>query len=269
MAAQSNPEGEESGPGTTKSGGKSGEADKSEKPGKVSQETQSPSTGKTSDSNAPSEQSSSDSENSEGPPGEKQGTTGNSKGSQKISRSASPSHAEDSNAGKADGKTGKTSKSEQVSASPSNGQAEPTESQGSQSIEGIEKLIDEARRRLQEGSIPDDAMDELGMTEPELTQFIKKYQTEIDMYRQNRNRMQARISRDIDQVEGSEVIQHGTGTSEAVRDVSGQIALEPDQIEKLRESLKTEVSPEYRKQVERYLRAMSENEPANPQHSQE
>ena len=54
---------------------------------------------------------------------------------------------------------------------------------------------------------------------------------------------------------------YGRSTDKRLGDTSGMSDLTPDQIRKLYESRKAKISPEYRKHVEAYLRAISENAP--------
>ncbi len=97
------------------------------------------------------------------------------------------------------------------------------------------------------------------MTEKEFKTFVEKYSDRIDNIRKNPDRTEipSRL-RDPSELGGSETLQEGRGASEELTQSSGTEDLTDDQLRELYESRTSEVSPEYRKQVEEYFRAISE-----------
>jgi len=104
------------------------------------------------------------------------------------------------------------------------------------------------------------------MTEQQLAQFVKKYTDKFEKIRKKKVDDKPPLpEEDVignTSVEtGSNKLQKGRSADKDLTGVTGTSKLTPDQLRKLYESRKARISPEYRKHVEAYLRAISENAP--------
>ena len=131
-----------------------------------------------------------------------------------------------------------------------------------QRLKSIGRTIDEAQRRVRAGQIDPKLLKDLGMTEQQFASFVKRYSDRLDKVRKKKDE---KVSPPTDTVgnafvvTGSKELQKGRSADDRLTDITGMSKLTPDQIRKLYESRRAKVSPEYRKHVEAYLRAISDN----------
>ena len=118
--------------------------------------------------------------------------------------------------------------------------------------------------RSRAGKVDTEMLKDLGMTAEQFAGFVKRYTDRFDKIRKktdDKPPLPKDIVRNAFDQMGSKKVQEGRSTDKRLGDTSGMSDLTPDQIRKLYESRKAKISPEYRKHVEAYLRAISENAP--------
>ncbi|MFP4053304.1 MAG: hypothetical protein ACLFV7_05505 [Phycisphaerae bacterium] len=126
-------------------------------------------------------------------------------------------------------------------------------------LESLGRALDEAQKQLRDGEVDPELLKKFGMTEKEFKDFVKKYAGKYGKVRDMLEQTERTNETDRLVVRGgSGDTQEGTGTADDATGASGREDLSPDEIKKLYESRKGNVSPEYRKQVEDYFRAISE-----------
>ncbi|MFP4106493.1 MAG: hypothetical protein ACLFVU_10440 [Phycisphaerae bacterium] len=122
------------------------------------------------------------------------------------------------------------------------------------------RVLDEAQKQVRDGTVDAELLKKLDMTSDEYRRFVGKYS---QLY----NRVRDSVEKDPDAptvvrreytLDEPGEVREGTGTDREITDVSGGEDLTPDQMRELLENRKRRVSPEYRKGVESYLRAISE-----------
>ena len=135
-------------------------------------------------------------------------------------------------------------------------------------LQTIGRAINEIERRTRAGKIDPNLLKKLGMTEQQLSQFVKRYTDKFDKIRKPKMKKDAKPPLPEEDVvsstsvqTGSKKLQKGTAIEKGMSDVTGTSKHSADDIRKLYESSKVKISPEYRKHVEAYLRAISENAP--------
>ena len=135
-----------------------------------------------------------------------------------------------------------------------------------QRLKAIGRAIDEAQRRTRAGKIDPKLLKEMGMTEQQLAQFVKKYSDKFEKIRKPEKKKDDKPALAEEDVVGNTIVetgskklQKGRSTEEGLADITGMSKLTPDKLRKLYESRKAKISPEYRKHVEAYLRAISES----------
>ena len=130
-------------------------------------------------------------------------------------------------------------------------------------IQSIGRVISEAQKDLRDGEVDPALLKALGMTRGRFAAFVERYARRIGQVKQ----MADRTDRPNGTIQGAFAIpgsgarQKGRGTDGRLGDVRGSEKLAPDQIRKLYEQRAKNVSPEYRKHVEAYFRAVSEAAP--------
>ncbi len=98
----------------------------------------------------------------------------------------------------------------------------------------------------------------LGMSEPEFRAFVDKYSRKFGKVREMLDETDpARRAREAAVRGGTMEVQQGKAAAGDVASTGGE-DLSPDEIRELYESRKGKLSPEYRKQVEAYFRAIAE-----------
>lgn len=111
---------------------------------------------------------------------------------------------------------------------------------------------------MRAGEVDKDMLKKLGMSEPEFRAFVDKYSRKFGKVREMLDKTDpARRVRESVVRGGTMEVQEGKAASGDVASTGGE-DLSPDQIRKLYESRKGKLSPEYRKQVEAYFRAIAE-----------
>ena len=133
-----------------------------------------------------------------------------------------------------------------------------------QRVKSLGRTIDEAQRRSRAGKVDAELLKDLGMTAEQFAGFVKRYSDRFDKIRKAKDDkppLPKDVVRNAFDLTGSRKVQEGRTTDKRLADTSGMSDLTPDQIRKLYESRKAKISPEYRKHVEAYLRAISENAP--------
>jgi hypothetical protein len=125
-------------------------------------------------------------------------------------------------------------------------------------IASVGKVIDEAQKQLRDGDVDPKLLKDLGMTSQQFKGFVEQYTQQLDRIRRNGDDAPAGTQQARAEGPGGKAVQAGQGLDQQVLDVKGGEKLTPDQVKKLYESRSASVSPEYRKQVEDYFRAISE-----------
>ena len=127
-------------------------------------------------------------------------------------------------------------------------------------LRAVGRTIDEASRRLRSGQVAPALLRDLGMTAGELAGFVERYRTIFGRTREmpDRTERPGETVLDAFRLPGSGQMQSGRKVDGKLGDVTGSEKLTPDELRKLYESRAAKVSPEYRKQVEAYFRAISE-----------
>ena len=127
-------------------------------------------------------------------------------------------------------------------------------------LRSVGRTIDEAARRIRSGQVDAELLADLGMTAGELAGFVEQYREIFGRSKDMPERTERPTGtiRDAFQLPGRGGRQSGRGLDGGLDDVAGSEKLSPDELRKLYESRAAKVSPEYRKQVEAYFRAISE-----------
>ena len=104
------------------------------------------------------------------------------------------------------------------------------------------------------------------MTQQQLSQFVDRYKDKFEKLRKQKKDdapvlPEEEVVRSSAVEVGGKELQKGRAVVKGLSDVTGTSKLSADDIRKLYESRKVKVSPKYRKHVEAYLRAISENAP--------
>jgi hypothetical protein len=111
---------------------------------------------------------------------------------------------------------------------------------------------------MRAGEVDQDMLRKLGMTEAEFKDFVKKYRRKYGKVREMLDETEAADRRRGQTVRGGTTeVQQGRAADDEITSAGGE-DLSPDEIRKLYESRKGKLSPEYRKQVEAYFRAIAE-----------
>ena len=132
------------------------------------------------------------------------------------------------------------------------------------SLDSIGKVIAEAEKELRDGKVDPELLKALGMSQAQFAAFVEKYTQRIGEVK----KMADQTAKPTGTVVSSAVIpgntrqQAGRGVDGRMDDVRGSEKLSTDDVRKLYEQRAKTVSPEYRKQVEAYFRAISEAAPS-------
>ncbi|HUT01283.1 MAG TPA: hypothetical protein VM031_02420 [Phycisphaerae bacterium] len=127
-------------------------------------------------------------------------------------------------------------------------------------LRSIGRLISEAQKDARGGKIDPALLRSLGMTRDDFIAFVKKYSQRIGEI----EKMSEKTVGPDGTIQGSFILpgsdrrQTGRGLSGKLENVQGSERLSKDEVRKLYEQRASKVSPEYRKQVEAYFRAISE-----------
>jgi len=126
-------------------------------------------------------------------------------------------------------------------------------------LDTIGRTIDEAGRQIRDNTVDPDLLKKLDMTDQEYKDFVKKYDRRFGQLREKPEQPETtdRTTAGAELV-GARDVQTGRSTDPGVSDARGGETLTPDEIRKLNEQKVNQASPEYRKHVEAYLRAISE-----------
>lgn len=131
-------------------------------------------------------------------------------------------------------------------------------------IKSLGRMISEAQQRARAGDVDAEVLKNLGMTADQYVAFVKRYADRFDKIRKKSSdspSLPKDVVRNAFTRIGSDKFQKGRSTDTRLTNTAGMADLTPDQVRKLYESRKAKISPEYRKHVEAYLRAISENAP--------
>jgi len=130
-------------------------------------------------------------------------------------------------------------------------------------LQSIGKIISEAREDLKNGKVDKDLLKSLGMTRDQFAAFVDRYTQRIGKIEKMKDETAGPDGtiRGSFAIPGSGRTQAGRGLNGKVENVRGSEKLSIDEIRKLYEQRAKKVSPEYRKQVEAYFRAISEGAP--------
>jgi hypothetical protein len=113
---------------------------------------------------------------------------------------------------------------------------------------------------MRDGKIDPQLLKDLGMTQEEFKGFIEEYTQKYGQVKDMLSQTQ-RPNETVQtgaQVPGDDKLSTGN-TVEGQMGVSGTDKLAPDDIRKLNEAKATKVSPEYRREVDAFFKALSEN----------
>jgi len=128
-------------------------------------------------------------------------------------------------------------------------------------IPSVGRAIDEAQEKLRSGKVDPELLKALGMTQPQFKTFIEQYAQKYGQLKQmlDRTRRPTNTVQDAYSLPGSDRLARGQTVAGDLGQTSGAENLTTDNLRKLYESPAAKVSPEYRKQVEAYFRAISES----------
>jgi len=127
-------------------------------------------------------------------------------------------------------------------------------------LQSIGRVIDEAQRRIRGGKVNPELLKELGMTSSRFAAFVERYNSRFGRIAEMPRRTD-RPGRSVSgafKLTGSGALQKGRAAGERLGDVSGAEKLPTDRIRNLLQPRLRKVSPEYRKEVEAYFRAISQ-----------
>lgn len=125
-----------------------------------------------------------------------------------------------------------------------------------QPLKSVGEALDKARRQIKSGDIDPKLLEAMNMTAPQFKDFVEKYTAEYDkaLWKNRENQKETvKASRSID-----DDVQHGVENKTG--NVTADASVEKHRAKEDRGTLPADVSPEYRKQLEAYLRAVSEGE---------
>jgi len=131
-------------------------------------------------------------------------------------------------------------------------------------LESIGRAINEGQKQLRSGQVDPELLKQLGMTQNEFKTFIEKYSSRFGQIKEmpKQTAIPGKAAAKAAESIGVPTVQHGAGMDKGLQDLRGAPKLSPDELKKLYESRAANVSPEYRKQVEAYFRAISESSAA-------
>ena len=130
-------------------------------------------------------------------------------------------------------------------------------------LQSIGRLINEASQDLRDGKTDPQLLKSLGMSQQQFAAFVEKYSQRIgriEKMKETTAGPDGAIRGDF-AIPGSDRLRQGAGLDSKLDNVRGGEKLTPDQIRKLHEQRAAKVAPEYRKHVEAYFRAVSEQKP--------
>ena len=125
-------------------------------------------------------------------------------------------------------------------------------------ISSVGRVMDEAQKQLRGGDVDPALLKDLAMTPQQFRTFVDQYTQRLEKVKREPGEQPAGQQQAETSGPGGAQAQSGRGMDSQVLDVRGGEKLSPDQLRKLNESRSAKVSPEYRKQVEDYFRAISE-----------
>ena len=124
-----------------------------------------------------------------------------------------------------------------------------------QKLRSLGRLIGQARQELREGGVSPELLKQLHMSQPQFAQFVDRYALLFDRIQTagpaGDSAQRAVVAAPVI---GQSQLQRGSGGL----GLSGNEKLTPDQLRQLHQSHMEQVSPEYRKLVEDYFRAVNE-----------
>lgn len=129
-------------------------------------------------------------------------------------------------------------------------------------LRSLGRIINEAQKRVRAEKVDPDLLKALGMTQAEFGAFVEKYARRFGKTKKMPSetaRPTATVSGAF-QLTGKSGRQSGKGVDKKIGS-SGTEKLSPDELRKLYESRAAKVSPRFRKEVEAYFRAISEQSP--------
>lgn len=132
-------------------------------------------------------------------------------------------------------------------------------------LRSLGRVINEAQKRVRANKVDPDLLKALGMTPAEFGAFVEKYSRRFGKTRKAPSKTE-RPGETIGgafQLTGTSGRRSGKGLDRKIGS-SGTEKLSPDELRKLYESRATKVSPRFRKEVEAYFRAISEQSTQQP-----
>lgn len=126
-------------------------------------------------------------------------------------------------------------------------------------LESLGRALDEAQREIRENKVDPKLLKDLGMTSEQFKGFVEEYSQRYGQIKDAIARTSGGASSGTVQQAGSDKLQTGQGIDTKVGDTAGGDKLSPDDLRKLNEAKTAKVAPEYRKDVEAFFRAISEN----------
>jgi hypothetical protein len=133
-----------------------------------------------------------------------------------------------------------------------------------QQLAALGRVIDEAQKQLRGGDVDPKLLKDLGMTQPQFKTFVEKYTQRLERVKDDRGDVSGGPVEGRQDGPGGRTAQAGKTLDQQLLEVRGGEKLTPDQIRQLYESRSAKISPEYRKQVEDYFRAISEGGAGSP-----
>ena len=131
-------------------------------------------------------------------------------------------------------------------------------------LRSIGRDIDEALRRIRGGRVEAKLLSDLGMSKAQLAAFVEGYAKRLSTLKtsyDDKSHVPRGSERGAFGLTGDRALRKGESPAPRLSGLKGFEKLSPDRIRKLYESRRDQFSPEYRKHVEAYLRAISERTP--------
>jgi len=128
-------------------------------------------------------------------------------------------------------------------------------------LESIGRSVSEAQRQLRDDEVDPALLKKLGMTVRQFKAFIEKYTERFGRIQPDPERTEQprKTVKGAFKLPGSGELKKGRGVDGRIGNTRGTEDLTSDQIRKLYEAKVKDVSPEYRRHVEAYFRAIAES----------
>ena len=124
-------------------------------------------------------------------------------------------------------------------------------------LEALGRAIDEMAEDIRTDKVDPTLLEKLDMTPGQFKQFVEAYKEQFDKVRAKR-KGQGQTGEGTGKVgAGNGTVEAGRGTGDIATGNAGKLS--PDEIRQLNERKMQKVSPDFRREVEAYFRAVSES----------